>query len=84
MAIHSLLSVERERAIRKPNHRAISSSASNEAVVAEIQGQEFMYMLMEGAESIGVWRLDGPGQAVLTQLWDVGVPIQFTGVTFGM
>ncbi|VDB84190.1 unnamed protein product [Peniophora sp. CBMAI 1063] len=53
----------------------------NEAVVAEIQGQEFMYMLMEGAESIGVWRLDGPGKAVLTQLWDVAVPVEFTGVT---
>ncbi|KZV76390.1 hypothetical protein PENSPDRAFT_598723 [Peniophora sp. CONT] len=54
----------------------------NEAVVAEIQGQEFMYMLMEGAQSIGVWRLDGPGKAVLTQLWEVAIPVQILGVTF--
>ncbi|KZV74110.1 hypothetical protein PENSPDRAFT_749607 [Peniophora sp. CONT] len=53
-----------------------------EAVVTEIQGQEFMYMLMEGANTLGVWRLDGPGKAVLTQLWEIAVPVQILGVTF--
>ncbi|VDB84337.1 unnamed protein product [Peniophora sp. CBMAI 1063] len=54
----------------------------SEAIVTEIQGQEFMYMLMQGENTLGVWRLDGPGRAVLTQLWEMAVPVRILGLTF--
>ena len=42
-----------------------------------------MYMLMQGENTLGVWRLDGPGNAVLTQLWEMAVPVRILGLTFG-
>ena len=42
-----------------------------------------MYMLMQGENTLGVWRFDGPGKVVLTQLWEMAVPVRILGLTFG-
>ncbi|VDC08036.1 unnamed protein product [Peniophora sp. CBMAI 1063] len=52
----------------------------NEAVVADVNGQEFMYMLLEEATSFGVFRLNAPGDAELVQLLDITVPIENMGI----
>ncbi|KZV64155.1 hypothetical protein PENSPDRAFT_640070 [Peniophora sp. CONT] len=58
----------------------VSGMGPNEAVVAEVNGVEYMYMLMEVVTAFGVWRIDGPGDATLVQLFDMSVPLAEVGV----
>lgn len=37
-------------------------------------------MLMEAITAFGVWRIDGPGDATLVQLFDMSVPLSEVGV----
>ena len=37
-------------------------------------------MLMEAVTAFGVWRIDGPGDATLVQLFDMSAPLAEIGV----
>ena len=46
----------------------VSGLSPNEAVVGEVNGVEYMWMLMNGGASFGTWVINGPGDAGLVQL----------------
>ncbi|VDB96709.1 unnamed protein product [Peniophora sp. CBMAI 1063] len=58
----------------------VSGLSPNEAVVGEVNGVEYMWMLMNGGASFGTWVINGPGDAELVQLLDVRIPAQEEGV----
>ncbi|KZV68796.1 hypothetical protein PENSPDRAFT_666176 [Peniophora sp. CONT] len=58
---------------------SVPGAGPNEAVVADVNGQEFLYIMHQANSSFGVWRLDGPGEAELVQLMNITIPIENQG-----